>query len=304
MTEHCLRVSNLSKSYGPVAALRHVNFTIAPAERVALIGHNGAGKTTLIKLLLGLTKPSAGALDIFGVPPGSPIARQHYAYLPENMVFAKNLTAREQLMHLLRLKGEPTGQCAKLLERVGIADAADRRIGTYSKGMRQRLGLAQLLIGRPRIVILDEPTSGLDPVSRHLCYEIIAELADNGAAVLLSSHVLTELEAQTDRIIVLKQGELTADGTLRDLRRQAELKTKINIKTRPGKVADVVSKVGGHRLNGSSVVIDITDEAKFSQICALSEFQELIEDIDVQPPGLEELYHHFSRSGSTLENDQ
>ena len=150
-----LTLLQITKRFGGLTALDGVSLKVAPGERVALLGHNGAGKSTLMKIVLGLIAPDAGRLDIAGSLPGSPSARQVTAYLPENVAFHPALTGREMVGHYLRLRGQPAAGAGALLERVGLAGAADRRIGTYSKGMRQRVGLAQALIGQPRLLVLD-----------------------------------------------------------------------------------------------------------------------------------------------------
>ena len=215
MSDAIVRAEDLSRRYCALLALDRIDLAIGEGERIALIGHNGAGKTTLIKLVLGLLQPTEGRLSVLDGRPGREAARQATAYMPENLAFHPALTGREQLTYLARLKGVRTDLPA-VLERVGLLEAMNRRIATYSKGMRQRLGLAQLLLGEPRLVILDEPTTGLDPVSRHGFYEIVSELAGRGAAIIQSSHVLTELEARTDRVAVMRERPSCGDRPARD----------------------------------------------------------------------------------------
>jgi Cu-processing system ATP-binding protein len=183
-------ISNISKRYGRIAAVTDVSFGLGEGEMVALIGHNGAGKTTLMKLMLGLIRPTGGSIVVLGDNPvaGQFAGRRHLGYLPENVSFDAGLTGRETQTFYARLKREPVAKAVELLDAVGLGAAAGRRIGTYSKGMRQRLGLAQALIGRPRVLLLDEPTAGLDPELRQTFYEVIQRLAGQGTTVLLSSH--------------------------------------------------------------------------------------------------------------------
>ena len=178
-------------------------------------------------------------LHVTGAAPGSAEARAQVAYLPENAAFHPALTGLEQMQHYLALRGEKASLAMGLLERVGLGPAARRRIGTYSKGMRQRVGLAQTLIGKPRLLVLDEPTSGLDPVSRRDFYELLDGLAADGASILLSSHALTEVEARTDRILILSGGVLVAEGTLADLRKRAALPVTFHITPQVGAEAEV-----------------------------------------------------------------
>ncbi len=213
-------VDGVEKSYGAVKALRNVSFDLGPGQLSALVGHNGAGKTTLIKLMLGLIHADCGAIHVLGEDPaaGEFSARRQLGYLPENVAFNAALTGRETLAFYARLKRIGQASAWPLLDRVGLMDAADRRVGTYSKGMRQRLGLAQALLGRPRVLLLDEPTTGLDPALRQTFYEILGELRDDGATVLISSHALTELEDRAEHVLIMNRGLLVARGTLAELR--------------------------------------------------------------------------------------
>jgi Cu-processing system ATP-binding protein len=289
-----LTISHLTKRYDGVTALSDVSLAVAPGERVALLGHNGAGKSTLMKIVLGLIPATDGAVELGGHAPGSHAARDLAAYLPENVAFHPALTGREQLRLYLRMKGAPAADAGPLLERVGLAHAMDRRIGGYSKGMRQRVGLAQALIGRPRLMVLDEPTSGLDPVSRREFYGIVEELARDGAAILLSSHALTEVEARTDRVAILSKGVLVADDTLGALRRGAGLPIRIEVTAR-GDAEAVAARIGGVRVNGNRV--DLTCEAadKLEALGRVASLGALVEDVEVAPPSLEDIYAHFSR---------
>jgi Cu-processing system ATP-binding protein len=191
-----IEVERVTKRFGAVEAVRGVSFDLPEGRTVALVGHNGAGKTTLLKMMLGLIRPSQGCIRVLGEDPasGAFAARRRLGFLPENVSFNAALTCRETLSFYARLKREPATSVPKLLDRVGLSAAADRRVGTYSKGMRQRLGLAQALLGEPRVLLLDEPTTGLDPALRQSFYEIVQGLRDRGATVFLSSHALTELE--------------------------------------------------------------------------------------------------------------
>ena len=203
-----VEIERASKRYGTIDAVRDVSLALEPGETVALVGHNGAGKTTLLKLMLGLARPSAGTIRVLGEDPaaGEFAARRRLGYLPESVSFNAALTAREILSFYARLKDEPVAKTLALLDRVGLARAAARRVGTYSKGMRQRLGLAQALIGDPKLLLLDEPTTGLDPALRLEFYEIVEELRARGATVVLSSHALTELEERARRVVIMSEG--------------------------------------------------------------------------------------------------
>ena len=290
-----LTCSRVIRTFGAVEALADVSLSVAEGERVALLGHNGAGKSTLMKIVLGLIPATSGEVRIAGAPPGSHAARDVTAYLPESAAFHPALTAREQIALYLRLRGEPAAKAGALLERVGLGHAADRRIGTYSKGMRQRVGLAQALIGRPSLMVLDEPTSGLDPVSRREFYGILDDLAREGAAILLSSHALTEVEARTDRIAILSKGRLVANDTLAALRREAGLPIHIQVAARPDTVGDVADRLSGTRVNGIRVDLTCGHADKLARLGQIAGLGGLIDDVEVIPPSLEDLYTHFSR---------
>lgn len=293
-----VQVSNVAKSYGAVQAVREISCVFREGETIALVGHNGAGKTTLIKLMLGLVKPTAGTVRVLGEDPaaGQFEARRRLGYLPENVSFNMALTGRETLAFYARLKRVPVETTGALLERVGLGGAADRRVGTYSKGMRQRLGLSQALLGQPRVLLLDEPTTGLDPALRRSFYDIVAELRAGGATVLLSSHALTELEGRADRVVIVDRGVKIADGTLDDLRRIARLPTRIRL-TLAGEgvsAADDWARAGGwRRVNGRQLEIDAEPGEKVAVLRRVAEPGAPVADFDVIPPTLDELYAHF-----------
>lgn len=294
-----LTLSQVTKRYDDAVVLAAVSLNVDKGERVALLGHNGAGKSTLMKIVLGLIPFNSGTVTVAGSTPGSRSAREATSYLPENVAFHPALTGLEQIRYYLRLRGQNAAMAPALLERVGLANAASRRIGTYSKGMRQRVGLAQALIGQPRLMVLDEPTSGLDPVSRREFYEILDELAGKGTAILLSSHALTEVEARTDRIVILSKGELVADDTLAGLRRRAALPIQLQIAARPETAEEVARRLSGKRLNGTRVDITCQHADKLDRLAQIATLGELIEDLEIVPPSLEELYAHFSRGGTS-----
>ncbi|MBJ6373093.1 ABC transporter ATP-binding protein [Sedimentitalea arenosa] len=298
MADSILHIKNAGKSRGAMRVLEGVSLNAEPGQRIALLGHNGAGKSTLMKAVLGLTTLDDGRITVDGARPGSAHARTVTAYLPEAVAFHKSLTGREQLTLFARLAGSDMAQVAGYLDRVGIADAADRRIGTYSKGMRQRLGLAQVLLGRPKLALLDEPTSGLDPISRHELYAIIDEMAAHGTAVVIASHTLTEVEARTDRIAILRDGRLVADDTLDNLTLRAGLPTRLRVRAHGDAAARIADETGGTRVNGVSVDLLCTPDRKMAELRRLSAMGEAVADIEMHPPRLEDLYRHYSKGDS------
>jgi len=288
------RTKAVTKKFKSVVALNEVSISIAPGEVVALLGHNGAGKTTLFRIALGFLPVDGGSVEILEHQPGSREARKAISYLPESVAFPKMLTGWEVVSYYATLKNAPVADVKSALENVDLADAANHRCGTYSKGMRQRLGLAQALVGNPKLMLLDEPTSGLDPISRQNFYEIISEISSRGTAVLLSSHSLSELEAKTDRVAILRQGELVADAPFAQLQKTANLPIRIRVSSTPDNVKNVHNRLGGQRLNGTLVEFTCAQSAKMQKLAAISDLGDGVLDVELSQPSLDEIYRHFS----------
>ncbi|MBK5959166.1 ABC transporter ATP-binding protein [Rhodoplanes elegans] len=290
----------VAKRYGTVEAVRDVSLSAAAGECVALVGHNGAGKTTLMKLMLGLLHPTRGSVRVLGSDPdaGAFAVRRRIGFLPETIAFNPALTATEMLRFYARLKREPMRVVAPLLDRVGLAAAADRRIGTYSKGMRQRLGLAQALLGEPALLLLDEPTTGLDPALRGQLYGLIRDLVRGGATVLISTHALGELEGVADRVVILDRGVVLADGSLGALRRLARLPIRVRVKVAGAQAeAPAWLRESGEAFNGHHFDLTCTPAGKMALLRRAVESGAAIDDIEVAEPTLDDLYAHFLRAG-------
>lgn len=212
---------DLVKRFGRVTALAGLTLTVPAGEAIGFLGPNGAGKTTAVKLLLGLTRPTSGVGTVLGAPLGDRDARRRIGYLPELFRYQEWLSAREVLQLHCELVGIPAAERPHEVERaidlVGLVGRADHRVGTYSKGMQQRLGLGVALLGDPALVFLDEPTSALDPVGRHDVREVIRSLKQRGTTVFLNSHLLTEVEQVCDRVAVVDHGRVIASGTLEEI---------------------------------------------------------------------------------------
>ncbi len=221
----------LAKSYRRTVALRGLSMTVARGEVFGFLGPNGAGKTTTVKLLLGLARPTGGEAMVLGAPAGHVESRRRVGYLPELFRFQHWLTAREVLTLHARLLQLPRRDraTADALATVGLAGRADTKVGTFSKGMQQRLGLAVALVGDPELVVLDEPTSALDPVGRHEVRAIVRSLRDRGATVFLNTHLLEEAEQVCDRVTVIDRGKAIATGTLEELLGQ---RTSVRLRVR------------------------------------------------------------------------
>jgi ABC-2 type transport system ATP-binding protein len=214
-----LAVSGLAKRYGRIEALRGVDLQVAEGELVGLLGPNGAGKSTLVKIACGLVRASAGRATVCGAPAGSRAALGSMGYLAELFRFPGWYSADEVLLLHQRLSGSSGGEPerTRLLELVALADARKRRVEAMSKGMQQRLGIAQALVGEPRLLLLDEPTSALDPVGRRTVRELLEGLRGRGVSVLLNSHLLSEVELVCDRVAILLDGAVVAAGTPAEL---------------------------------------------------------------------------------------
>ena len=260
MADAVLRTVGLAKTYRgrpPVEALRPLSLEVGPGETFGLLGPNGAGKTTLVKLLLGLVHPTAGEATLLGRPVTDADARRDVGYLPEGHRFPPFLTGRETLDLFARMggvaDGDRTRRAPALLDLVRLEGAADRKVGTYSKGMLQRLGIAQALMNRPRLVFLDEPTDGVDPVGRREIRRLIETLRDDGVTVFLNSHLLSEVERVCTRVAILKDGVLVREGTVDDLTRVGRawrlLTTPLPAATAAA-LGDVVEPNGAERADG------------------------------------------------------
>ena len=237
-----LAVRGLEKRYGAVRALKGVDLVVEEGELVGLLGPNGAGKSTLVKIAAGLVRPTRGRAEIAGAPAGSRAARACLGYLAELFRFPGWYSADEvlELHQRLARSGGGAAERRRLLELVALADASDRRVDGMSKGMQQRLGVAQALVGDPRVLLLDEPTSALDPVGRRTVRLLLEELRAQGVSVLLNSHLLSEIELVCDRVAILLGGEVVAAGSPAELSRPRgiELETDEGIRTVEGASRD------------------------------------------------------------------
>jgi ABC-2 type transport system ATP-binding protein len=260
----------LVKRYGPVTALDGVDLAVEDGELVGLLGPNGAGKSTLVKIGCGLVRASSGEAQVCGVRAGSREARAAMGYLAELFRFPGWATADELLTLHQRLAGSAGGEAERreLLELVGLTEARARRIETMSKGMQQRLGIAQALVGTPRFLFLDEPTSALDPGGRRTVRRLLEELRRRGVAVLLNSHLLSEIELVCDRVAILSRGSIVTEGRPSDLARPRGVEVDVDGRTRlfegvgredvPRIVADLVA--GGQSVFGVRVLETTLEE--------------------------------------------
>ena len=290
------------KHYGPIHAVDGVDLEVHSGELFGLIGHNGAGKSTMFKMMLGLIPLTAGEIRIDGAPvPGSDFraVRRKVGYLPENVVLYDNLTGAETLDFFARLKGVSPAQNAALLERVGLMHAAKRRVREYSKGMRQRLGFAQALLGTPRILFLDEPTTGLDPEAIRGFYAILRQLKGEGVTMVITSHILAEIQERVDRLAIMAAGKVQATGTVQALREQMDLPLWFDVRVAPEDFEAVRNALGGLPVGAieardGRVAVQCARDAKMAVIAALASLNGKVRDLTVREPSLEDVFFGFS----------
>ncbi|MHB1216069.1 MAG: ABC transporter ATP-binding protein [Thiobacillus sp.] len=290
------------KHYGPICAVDGVDLDIRAGELFGLIGHNGAGKSTLFKMMLGLIPATAGDIRIDGaqVSGGNFRAvRRTIGYLPENVVLYDNLTGLETLQFFARLKGVSAAECDPALERVGLAQAARRRVREYSKGMRQRLGFAQALLGKPRILFLDEPTTGLDPEAIRSFYAVLRQLRSEGVTMVITSHILAEIQERVDRLAIMTAGKIQASGTVQALREQMDLPLWFTVRVAPEDFEAVRAAlghlpVGAIEAHDDQVTVQCRREIKMAVIEALATLNGRVRDLSVREPSLEDVFFGFS----------
>jgi ABC-2 type transport system ATP-binding protein len=281
VTTKLVEIDRLKKTYlvgfmrKPVEGARGISFDVHEGEIVGLIGPNGAGKTTTIKCLLGLSAPTAGSARIRGIDAGEPRARASVGFLPENPYVYPYLTPREFVDLCARLSGmnahDRAVRIPKVLERTGIAWASDRPVHRLSKGMLQRTGLAAALVGEPELLVLDEPMSGLDPLGRREVRDIIFEERAQGRTVLFSSHVLSDVEALCDRVVILRAGEVMVAGAVNNLVHRGATMTEVTLRGVAPDVRDaLVQKSKVLREMGQDLVLEVEGEAVLAELIALS----------------------------------
>lgn len=303
MSEKTIDVHGVVRHYGPVRAVDGVDLAVAPGEALGLIGHNGAGKTTLFKLMLGLERPTTGTIEIDGIPVfGARFrdVRRRIGYMPESTSLYPNLSGRETLRFFARLKGAAVTNHGMLLARVGLAAAADRPVRQYSKGMAQRLLFAQALLGAPRILFLDEPTHGLDPAGVCEFYAILAELRADGVTVVLTSHVLSEVEQRVDRLALMNNGRLQAVGTVQALREALDLPLAFDVR-----ICDGGERALRAALTPLAIEPEVRDGqahfrcargAKLAVLAALSGLGSRLVDVNLKEPTLEDVFLGYRKA--------
>ena len=271
MTDRVIETHGLRKHYGTKLAVADLSLSVRRGEVFGFLGPNGAGKTTSLKMLLGLVEPTAGSARVLGAPIGDRRTRARIGFLPEHFRFHEWLTGRELLVFHGTLYGlggaRLRGRVEELLATVDLIEAAGRKLREYSKGMVQRIGLAQALLAEPELVFLDEPTSGLDPLGRLLVRDLIRELRGRGTAVFLNSHLLGEVEATCDRVVFLKEGR-----TMRELELTGDtggLDVELTLQGADSEALEGLARFGsGAALEGDRVRIRVADAERLPEMAA------------------------------------
>lgn len=306
MSATVLETRDLTKKYNSFVAVDHLNLQVQAGEVFGLLGPNGAGKTTTILMLLGLTEPTSGSVRVLGLDPTrQPLSvKSRVGYLPDQVGFYDELTARENLTYIARLNAIPNPQLParveEALERVGLRDVADKRAGTFSRGMRQRLGVADVLIKNPRLIIMDEPTSGLDPEASLEFLEMIRALKREGITILLSSHLLYQVQAVCDRVGLFHKGRMVLQGTVNELAERVlggAYRIQVQAEGDPQAIQAALQRVDGLRnirqtgenLYAMESVRDLRPEAAQAVVQAGGRLYKL----DVQTQSLEEIYSAY-----------
>jgi ABC-2 type transport system ATP-binding protein len=297
-----IRIRGLTKKYGEFTAVDKLDLTVRHGEVFGLLGPNGAGKTTTILMLLGLSEPTAGGSRVLDLDPArNPIAvKRHVGYLPDNVGFYGGMTGRQNMRYTAQLNGlkkkEAEDRIEMLLDRVGMTEAADLAVDKYSRGMKQRLGLADVLVKDPSIVVLDEPTTAIDPAGVVEVLALVRELAENGAAVLLASHLLHQVQQVCDQIGIFVAGKLVASGSMDKLAGQLGTGPMAIELGAPGTLADIraalqnvkgVTSVAADERDSRVLVIHATSDVRGELARALVEAG--------LPP------HHLRRRGDELD---
>ena len=302
MAYNVIEVRGAVKHFGETHAVDGVDLTVQAGELFGLIGHNGAGKTTLFKMMLGLLPVTRGEIHIDGQPVRGEAFRQvrrGIGYLPESLALYDNLSGLEVMLFFAKLKDADPRSCLPLLEKVGLANAARRRVRGYSKGMRQRLGFAQALLGSPRLLFLDEPTNGLDPQGIREFYQILRELREQGVTAILTSHILAEIQLRVDRLALMRTGKIQALGTVHSLREELNLPLDFQLTLQPGaeealRQALANQPAASVQFNGTMVHVRCPRERKMTMLNALAALDSVVLDLHIKEPSLEDVFLGYS----------
>ena len=305
-----ITAEELTYRYDNLLAVDHISFSVAEGEILGFLGPNGAGKTTTILMLLGLTEPASGSARVFGFDSTrEPLKVKRLAgYLSEKVGFYENLTARENLKFIARLNNITDAESHRLIEQVlqavGIADMADVAVGKFSRGMKQRLGIADVVVKKPKIAFLDEPTAGLDPEGINQILDLIASLPQTGTTVVLSSHRLYEVQRVCHSIGILSKGRLVVEGSLESLGRETftEGRYRIEVETAETspRLIEVINKIGGVRkveTKGNLLLITTDSDLRAEIAKAIVQSDVPLIQMKVQEFSVDDIYMKYFHEG-------
>jgi len=295
MNENVVQTQDLTKRYGDRLAVDRVSMTVKRGEVYGFLGPNGAGKTTTLRMMLGLIRPASGTATVLGRPAGAPAATTRVGALIEGPGFYPYLTGRDNLRVMARYRTLPESVVAEALERVDLADRGDDKYKTYSLGMKQRLGVASALMGDPELIVLDEPTNGLDPAGMADMRQLIVDLARGGQTVLLSSHLLDEVQEICDRVGVINRGVLLRESTVSDLRGGTSLAVRGLPVERALAVAMRIAGEGAVRVEGDRLLLDLDPEQAPRLTRALVEDGIEVHEVRGVERTLEEVFFEMTR---------
>jgi ABC-2 type transport system ATP-binding protein len=303
-----IALRGVTKQFGDVTAVDGLDLTVPEGEVFGFLGPNGAGKSTTINMLLDFVRPTSGEVRVLGrnAQSESVAVRRRTGVLPEGFDVYSRLTGRTHVEFAMESKGVDDDP-DELLDRVGLADAADRTAGGYSKGMRQRLALAMALVGDPDLLILDEPSSGLDPSGAKEMREIVLAEADRGATVFFSSHVLGQVEAVCDRVGIMRDGSLVAEDSMANLREAVDGGERLVVSV-AGAVDEVdlgpvraVAGVSGVEVSGGDLVVSCDPDAKTDVVAAVEAGGATVENFRTEEASLEDLFLAYTEADSPQE---
>lgn len=296
-----IEVSNLTKIYDKVPVVNNLSFNVKKGEVFGFLGPNGAGKTTTIKSILGLIHKNSGSIKINGVDistDGKEI-KKLIGYLPEHVAFYDNLTALQNLYFYAEMKNVTRGECINLLIEFGLKEHAHKKVGKFSHGMIQRLGMARAILGNPPILVFDEPTGGLDPRGVLLIREKIKELSKKGVTIFVSSHILSEIQAVSDQIVIIDKGVLLAQNSVDELSNQLNIKPilSINVEVIDEKLIKAIKKVEGVervKITGNTIEVSCLAKTRAKVIVAADKNGAKIKNLQTKEPALEEIFMRFT----------
>jgi len=295
MADFAIETYHLRKEYGEKIAVQDLSLQVPPGEVFGFLGPNGAGKSTTVKMLLSLVYPTRGEINIFGESPRTPQLRTRVGFLPEHFRYHEWLRASEFLAFHGKLYGMPTDVLSKripeLLQLVGLADSAQVRLSKFSKGMLQRIGLAQAMVNKPDLIFLDEPTSGLDPLGRRLVRKIIRRLKTEGTTIFLNSHFLSEVEVTCDRVAFIKNGDVVQIDTMADLTNQTTEVT-LRVDTLKPELLEALGQLGTQlQVNGATASLLVDNQEVLPEIAQLTMAHGLkLYELSPRQTSLEEIF--------------